>query len=719
MTAVSELRKFGKSVGDALGAMAAIFVVLTAAGAQAQVERVLAEAREKREVEVIVRLKAGDGPNAWERAASVDQQRTMVDRAVRSLGARLGTTGPRVRTRFNTLPFVGMKVDQRQVLELMAMDEVEGIFINEIERKQETAVRENAAVASSVPSIDVADAWAKGYDGRNFTVAVIDGGFRTSHPMLAGKSVGDACFSLHDPTFNTFTKCPSGQTPEIAPGAASNCPLGSNRCNHGTHVASTAVGNDGTNFGVARGAKLMPIDVFSEVTSIADCAPDPAPCQLTDQLTVLKALDYVNQNAATYNVAAVNLSLGGGSNTGNCDTDPRRQVIEMLRTKGVAVVASAGNEGLTGKINAPACVTAAVAVGATNDGTAVASFTNFAATVDLMAPGVSITAASGQSDGFATLQGSSMAAPHVAGAFAVVRSALPTATVDDIERTLKTTGVRTTREDSGIVVPKIQVYRAILRLQGKDRREFANVLTAAASSAQISDSFLRFLNDSAAPGKVSVSLRDAETGRILGTWTSGEIPAHASAQFDIGRLEANARDAANASTPVVIAPMGSYLNLQVESTFAGYMQHIVWARGPGALTNLSACSDGLAADNTVLMNVHTSGLTEYPSRIRIANSGTVAGAAELAFYNAATGVLIAKWNSPLIPAGGSTEVTVALIEALTPVFAKAVAEGTAQVNVRLGGIKGHLQHLIQNTRVGVALDMSAKCELGAVAAAAQ
>jgi hypothetical protein len=294
-----------------------------------------------------------------------------------------------------------------------------------------------------------------------------------------------------------------------------------------------------------------------------------------------------------------------------------------------------------------------------------------------------------------------------------MREAFPAESVDTVEKALKATGARTTRADSGIVVPKIQVNRAILRLQGRDRRLFNNVLTSSANTDATADSFLRFHNDSTAPGTVTVALRDADTGRTLGTWTSPPIAAHASAQFSITNLEANAKAALSTDTPVLSAAGRRFFNLEIESSFPGFMQHIVWARGAGALTNLSACADGLAQDNGVLLNVHTSALAEYPSRIRIANTGAVADRAQLDVYAANTGRLIGSWTSAEIPPGGSLEVNVAQVETGLTALADATRDGLSQVNVKLSRLTGYLQHVVQNTRSGLLLDMSPKCDLGA------
>jgi subtilisin family serine protease len=698
-------------------AVVAAMAVGCARPAAADVEEVLKALAAADTVDVIVKIQAEAAPGQWDAATSVAQQRDVVARARREAAAALAKEGLAFDTSFDTLPYVGLAVDRAQAIELLTMPQVAGIYLNAKERKHQisaTAVGgvERPTLASSVPSIDVLDAWARGYEGKSVTVAVIDGGVNTAHPMLQGKSVAEACFSAHDPTFNTFTQCPSGQSPQFGSGAAARCPAGSTRCDHGTHVASIAVGNDGTNFGVARGARLLPIDVFSEVRSKEDCDPDPSPCELTDSLTVLKALDYVNQVAAQFNIVAVNLSLGGKSSEGFCDGDPRRDVIEMLRSKGIATVASAGNEGLNGLINAPACVAAAVAVGASTDALAVASYSNVSSAVDLMAPGNSVRAASGQGSGLVTRQGTSMAAPHVAGAFALIRAALPNASVAEIEAALKATGPKTFRADTNFNVPKAQVNKAILRLQGRDKRVVNHVLSSTRAATQ-GQAFMRFSNDSAQAGNVTVSLRDADSGRVLGTWTSPNIPPQASVQFEIAKLENEARAALQ--TAAVVDNARTFFNLEIESTVPGYMQHIVWARNAGVLTNLTACPDGLSSDGQVLLNVHSTNIPEYPSRIRIANTGGIDQAATLVFYNSANGRELGRYATSTIPANGSLEVTVARIEAAVPALKDPVTTASNvifQYNVRLENFTGYLQHIVENTRANVSVDISPKCDLG-------
>lgn len=718
--------------------------------AQAQLESILQQLEAEGQARVIVMMKqagetnpgTGTGTNTrtWAKAASTREQRAMVSQMRRRLDPELARRNLVVQQSFSSLPFVGMNVDRQRLGALMALEGVAGVYPVVVERKAQSSTRargsssfETGALASSVPSIDIEDAWAQGYEGAGYTVAVIDGGIATGHPMLSGKSVGDACFSATFGT-DTVTECPSGQTPEIGVGAASNCPTGSSRCDHGTHVASIAVGNDGENFGVARQAQLMPIDVFSEVTSVADCGPDSSPCQLTDSIAVLDALNYINENAETHNVVAVNLSLGGGLNSGPCDTDPRKFVVDMLREKGIATVAATGNESANGSINAPACISSVRSVGATTDGATVASFSNHAAFVDVMAPGVNIVAAD-PDGGLVSRSGTSMATPHVAGAYAVIRSALESATsdatsdtnagttgdvpedaaeavsLDEIDAAITASGLRTVRAGQNFSVPRLRIHRAILSLQGVSTRIFNNVIGSRVTG--VGQSFVRLQNATAAAGRVRVTLRDAESGTELGRWTSPNIPAHASFQFNVDRLEREAVADVQIATDERV-----YYNLVVESDFEGSMQHILWQRTAGVISNMTSCADGLSGGERSLVNVHSPSLVSYPSSVRIYNSGSTRDEAVLTIYNSNTGEEVTQWTSPTIEVGAALEVSVADLvqDAMSADDLSAGDVSSAlpsHLNVEMeNGFTGHLQHTVRNTPAGVLTDMSAKCTLG-------
>ncbi len=119
---------------------------------------------------------------------------------------------------------------------------------------------------------------------------------------------------------------------------------------------------------------------------------------------------------------------------------------------GIATVISSGNNGYPDSTGAPGCISTAVTVGATTKGDVVATYSNSASFVDVLAPGSSINS-SIPGGGFDSWNGTSMAAPHVAGAFAVLRQAYPTLTVDQIEDALKSTGLPVSDSPRGAAAP--------------------------------------------------------------------------------------------------------------------------------------------------------------------------------------------------------------------------------------------------------------------------
>ena len=706
-------RRFIPFVRTALLFAAAIVPGLAIGPARAGVEEILREIAPNAPAQVLVRMKAdGGGAVPWTPRLSSSRQRVAVATAFNEAAPALRRSGVLDVRHFRTIPYVAATITREQAMTLAAEDSIENIFLIRRERRAQMANSERAqavGLSAAQLSIDLGSAWDRGFDGTGYAIAVIDSGINFGHPALTGKNVGDACFAN---TFGTTTiaQCPSGATPQIGPGAASHCPADSTRCDHGTHVASLAVGNDaaaagGPMYGVAKGAKIVPIDVFSLVTSAAECSPDPAPCVLTDSLAVLNALDYVNEKAIALKIAAVNLSIGGSSRDGYCDDDPRRAVIDMLRQKGIAVAVAASNGGQTGRITTPACISSAVAVGAVDNGTTVASFSNFANTLDFVAPGIALSGAKGSGSGYGTRSGTSMSTPQVAGAFAVIRQAFPTLSLDAIEASLKQTGVPVTRGDTGITVAKIQVGAALDHLQGVNRRFVNNVF--AGVSAQ-GESMLRFYNSGDATGNVKISVRDGDVGTLLGEWLSPPIPARAALQFTAKSILAN-----TTRNGFAIAPqLRAYLNLEVASSFKGTTQHILFNPQAKVLSNLTHCGSTPSKDAAkILMNVHSGAFAEFPSRLRVVNTGVVPATAKLLFYNAGTGAKIFEWSTPEIASGASYEGLVPAIEARVTLPAGAMDGGNGYYNVAVEGFSGYLQHLVENVDPGVLVDMSTKCDV--------
>ncbi|MBE1487561.1 S8 family serine peptidase [Plantactinospora soyae] len=259
----------------------------------------------------------------------------------------------------------------------------------------------NLHLDSSVPQVGAPTAWAAGYDGTGAKIAVLDSGVDATHPDLAGKVVAAQNFT---------SEADAGDL------------LG-----HGTHVASIAAGtgaaSDGARRGVAPGASLLNGKVCTAAAS--NNCPESA---------IIAGMQWAAQQGAD----VVNLSLGGLDTVG---VDPMEQAVNTLSAQhGTLFVVSAGNRGpgeMT--VESPSTADAALSVGAVGDDDHLPYFTargprigDTAIKPDLTAPGVSITAAASSTapstplgEFYVANEGTSMAAPHVAGAAAILAQRNP------------------------------------------------------------------------------------------------------------------------------------------------------------------------------------------------------------------------------------------------------------------------------------------------------
>ena len=230
------------------------------------------------------------------------------------------------------------------------------------------------SLASGLQVIGADRAHAIGVTGKDQTIAIIDTGIDADHPDLAGSVVDQECFSVTDESEGAQSLCPNGDDSDSTSADAKTSACldgGVNLCDHGTHVAGIA-------HAVAPDADIVAIQVFSRIN---DCEEGGA-CLTAYESSLLLALDRVAElkDTTAPNLVAVNLSLGGGLYEGACDAEPEleamKERVEVLRAKGVAVVAAAGNEGALGA-GAPGCLSGAVTVGATDDGDRVPYWSNY------------------------------------------------------------------------------------------------------------------------------------------------------------------------------------------------------------------------------------------------------------------------------------------------------------------------------------------------------
>ncbi len=400
----------------------------------AEVARLEEKAREAGSVRVTIGLDAAFVPEGFlVDDLSRSRQRTAIEQAKDELLQELGLTQQSVAARFVSIPFLSLELDTAALARVAASDRVFHIHEN-------FAVP--PALASSAPVVGAPAAWAEGFDGSGQVVAVLDTGVDKTHPFFAGgKVVAEACFSTNNGSIASL--CPGGAASSTAAGSAAPCPASISLCDHGTHVAGIAAGSggSGSNIGIARGADVIAVQVFSRQNDPAICGGS-APCLGAEDDDLVEALLHVLSLRDTFSIAAANLSLGGGqySNPTTCDqrTPDFKDAVDQLRSYGIATVISTGNEGYVASTGWPGCVSSVVSVGATEDDDDLYVLGNVAPFVDLLAPGFQIRS-SVPGTGTMSYDGTSMAAPHVAGAWAILKQRDPDASVTEILGLLRET----------------------------------------------------------------------------------------------------------------------------------------------------------------------------------------------------------------------------------------------------------------------------------------
>jgi subtilisin family serine protease len=234
------------------------------------------------------------------------------------------------------------------------------------------------------------------WTGSGVRAYVIDTGIRTTHTQFGGRASN---------VFDAFG------------GSGADCN------GHGTHVSGTI---GGSTYGVAKSALLRGVRVL-------DCNGSGS------NSGVIAGVDWVTNNHI--NPAVANMSLGGGISSA-LDT-----AVNNLANSGVPIAVAAGNSNADACNSSPARAANAITVGSTTTTDARSSFSNFGACLDIFAPGSGILSSYFSSDtATATLSGTSMASPHVAGVAALYKQFNPGASAATTRNAIvngSTTGVVT------------------------------------------------------------------------------------------------------------------------------------------------------------------------------------------------------------------------------------------------------------------------------------
>ena len=381
--------------------------------------------------------------------------------SARGVAREVARSGKVTRTMKRT-PHLVAKVPRGSIASLRRAPHVRSVQLD---------IPEPVNLDSSLPVINADDVHAGGITGAGATVAILDTGVDVDHPFLGGRVVAQYCSSSpSDATEQSL--CPDGTAEDTSAdidGLAACLDGMTNICDHGTHVAGIAAGNGAgvagaPAAGVAPGADIIAMQVFTRFNDNADC-PGGAPCVSSypsDQINALDELAALDTANPAWNVVAANMSLGGGDFNAACDGEARKVQIDTLLAQGVATVISAGNDAHPASVGRPGCISTAFTVGSTVDDDTISAFSNRGTLLDVFAPGSNIDS-SVPDDAFDSKSGTSMAAPHVTGALAVLRQNAPTRAVGDLMQDLRDTGVGITYLSGGsnVTTPRIDLLAAV------------------------------------------------------------------------------------------------------------------------------------------------------------------------------------------------------------------------------------------------------------------
>ena len=365
----------------------------------------------------------------------------------------------RIHHRYESVAGCSAQLTQRGIDALAGHPEVAWIAAD---------LRGRGALDLSIPRIRADRVHKRFVTGRDVVVAIIDSGIEADHPDIRGAVIHEECFCTSTCGNGSILChpdcCPDGSARASGPGSAAP------GHGHGTGIAGILLSRGNiASVGVAPEARVVSIRVLDDNNSglVSDW---------------LAALDWIA--AHRRDVRVVNMSLASfltfHGNCADCDNqDPTSacmlnrmfaQVVATLRRRGTIVVAAAGNQSALDALGTPACVEGVLAVGATNPDDTLLALSNSGSELDLLAPGVDIITSGlgGQRnlscsiiDGMEICGGTSIAAPHVSGAAALLLSARPALSAEQIENALIDNGKEITDTRTGRTHPQLDALAAL------------------------------------------------------------------------------------------------------------------------------------------------------------------------------------------------------------------------------------------------------------------
>jgi subtilisin family serine protease len=430
--------------------------------------------------------------------------------------------------------------------------------------------------------------------GSGVAVYVIDTGVRPDHVDVAGRVTSG------------YTVISDGN--------------GTNDCNgHGTHVAGTAAG---TVWGMAKQASIVPVRVLG--------------CNGSGTTSgVIAGMDWVagHANGAA---AVANLSLGGGASTA------MDAAVASLHAAGVTVVVAAGNSNANACNYSPARAPDAVTVGATTSSDSRASYSNFGRCLDLFAPGSSITSAYHTSaTATATLNGTSMAAPHVAGAAALLLSQRPALSPAEVATAIVADATGNVVGLAGSDSPNLLLYSdptnltpppppgptpasiTTTSLEAGTRNVFySTTLTAAGGTGSHTWSL-------ASESSLPAGLGLAANGTISGTPTTAQTSAFTVRVTDANALSSTAQLSLTIAAPVQVTTTtlaGGTTGTAYSATLAaaGGTGSYTWSLASGSLpAGLGLATNGTISGTPSTAQTSTFTVTATDAAGRTATSGSL------------------------------------------------------------------------------------------------